>query len=291
MVKDILTSIKKWSEEAYYVFLGAGSFSRKYPEMHRNRFAETLIVSYPKSGRSWLRMILSAYVAALHEKPLDHQRDITDLSREISDMPHIAFVHDGSTYAQPNNATSEELNADKRAFATKKVILLVRDPRDVLVSYYFHCTHRQKVFEGDLSEFIRDDQFGIHKLIAFLNHWNNAKEIPRSFTLLRYEDMSTNIYNEMTRLINVLGLPLQEEALSQAISFSEFDNMKKRERSGNLYMKGRFGAGETKDEQSYKVRQGKVGGHKDVLSSDEIKYINDQINHRLSSLFGYHAKN
>ncbi|MEX0924381.1 MAG: sulfotransferase domain-containing protein [Candidatus Paceibacterota bacterium] len=281
---------EKWYRTAKYIGLGSGPFSREYPEMHRNRFAEVMIVSYPKSGRSWLRMIISAYVAALHGKPLDHQEDITDLRHQISDIPHIVFVHDGSTYAQPINVPSEELNADKTAFETKKVVLLVRDPRDVLVSYYFHCTHRQKVFEGTLSDFIRDDRFGIRKLITFLNHWNNAQKIPASFTLLRYEDMSSDTYHEMVRLINILGLPLKEEALTQAIAFSAFDNMKKRERSGELYIKGRFGAGETKDEQSYKVRQGKVGGYKDALQPDDIKYLNDQINNFLSPFFGYHTK-
>jgi hypothetical protein len=41
------------------------------------------------------------------------------------------------------------------------------------------------------------------------------------------------------------------------------------------------------DDESFKVRRGKIGGYSDYLDADEIAIIDDKINTSLSPVFGY----
>src|ERR1700704_240791 len=111
-------------------------------------------VSYPKSGRSWIRYILAQL----------------DLDR------HIQFHHDQFEF---NDGTRPQHDFDLarrlRDYApVEKLVYLQRDPRDVMVSLYFQVTGRFRDlfgYEGNLSEFIWDDYFGAQILRQFRGMW------------------------------------------------------------------------------------------------------------------------
>jgi Sulfotransferase domain len=58
------------------------------------------------------------------------------------------------------------LETDKSRYRGTKVLYLIRDPRDVVVSCFFQATRRKKLFRGTLSEFIRSDNYGIRKIVC-----------------------------------------------------------------------------------------------------------------------------
>jgi hypothetical protein len=65
--------------------------------------------------------------------------------------------------------------------------------------------------------------------------------------------------------------------MEKAISETHFNKMKTNEKN-SLYSEVQLSARALKDENSYKVRRGKVGGYKDYLNENEILYINTAIN-------------
>ena len=74
--------------------------------------------------------------------------------------------------------------------------------------------------------------------------------------------------------------------IQNAVDASSFERMKKMERE-NEFNRSWLKAGDVKDEESFKVRRGKIGGYTDYLEDDEIAAINRLINEQLAPEFGY----
>ena len=157
------------------------------------RFLETdaFLISYPKCGRTWLRIMLGWYVGGLDApNPLEVYR----LSCMLPGYRRLEVSHDD----YPHWKTADRLFTDKEAYRNKIVLFLVRNPRDVLVSNYFQFTRRKDMelakvnFSGTISDFIRNPVGGIAGLVGFYNIWAANRQVPARFELLTYEDLSAS---------------------------------------------------------------------------------------------------
>ena len=119
--------------------------------LRRPRQAEVFLLSYPKTGRTWLRVMVGQMLAAHFDHPeLAHVELETRMPR-FEGVPRILAKHDG----MPERKSAVEINPDRSEYAGCRVILLVRDLRDTVVSNYFQVTRRERSYEGDLSSFVR----------------------------------------------------------------------------------------------------------------------------------------
>jgi hypothetical protein len=252
-------------------------------EVTKHLDCDNFVISFPKSGRSWARFALMRYLANCQGTAFDPKKDVNDYAEGL---PQLAFGHDGTSHI-PINFTAEEWPADQSVYANKRVLFMVRDMRDTMVSYFYHCTEREKAFTGDMSAFLRDPRFGIAKPVRFLNRWVEARHKVRDFMVSRYEDMQANPAGEILRMALFLGYPVNNQAAVEAAKFSSFENMKEMERSGALTVKGRFGAGEAGTENSFKVRKGAAGGWVNEMSEADARFLTDYLNDNLSPFYGY----
>jgi hypothetical protein len=204
------------------------------------------------------------------------------LSRAAGLTP-TRFVHDGTGgvagikwYEQPS---------DRSHFRSKRVALLVRDPRDVVVSSYFQATRRMDAYRGSLADFIRDECFGIRTVLAMYAAWEASRDVPRRFLLLRYEGLHRDPAGCLRSLLLLMGLDHPDTAaLAAAAAYARFDNMRRLEESGSFEKK--LPPGLAGDEESYKVRRGMVGGYVEYLSPDDIIYLEQAIT-AAGDPFGY----
>ena len=171
-------------------------------------------------------MMIGKYL--LGDRPGD-PLEIFDLTKAEPGIPTIEFTHDDYPQLKP----FDRLFPDKSIYQGKRVVLLVRDPRDVLVSYYFQYTRRgakeranDAQFDGTISDFIRQDIGALKSIVAFYNIWVCNRTVPKSFHLLRYEALHHEPANELRTLIDFLGLPdFGASARDDAIKFAKFENM------------------------------------------------------------------
>lgn len=229
------------------------------------------ILSYPKSGRTWLRTMMGKTLCDHFE--LDQEKLLrTDILTEQAGLPVTLFSHGGSALRE--RKTWNELETDKSRYKRKKVIYLVRQPHDVVVSSYFHAKNRFKIYDDSISQFIRDDRYGIRKIANFTKIWFDNQNIPKDFLFLHYEDIHENPLSCLQNVFNFIdenhNIPLK--VLENAVEFSSFKNMKKMETAGSVPSNTHF-TDNVKDSESYKVRKGKVGGYVDYLSSEDIEFI------------------
>jgi hypothetical protein len=235
--------------------------------------ADVICVSYPKCGRTWLRVLLGKAIALRHG--LDDQLvfDSRGLSRRSGvSMPF--FAHDSSSNTEGRHF--EELDPDKSKYRRKRVMFLHRDPRDVVVSCYFQATHRKKLYVGSISDFIRDPHFGVRKILTFYDHWEQSQDVPKAFHLVQYADLHEQPEATLGAALRFLGEDVDDDAVASAIEFASFDAMKKMEAS--RYFKSRkLQPSNEADPESFKARKGVVGGYREYLDEEDCKFVEEQI--------------
>jgi len=241
------------------------------------------IFSFPKSGRTWLRMMLAKIFNLMQGR--DAIGDFVDAAKYVradGKKIKITFEHEDSR-GTPYYA----LETNKKRNKKKKVIFLARDPRDVMVSYYFEMTKRKGLQCPDISSFIRDERYGIDTVIRYMNIWMHNKDRPADFLLLFYEEMQASPSRQLERVLHFIGLKNISRALiDDAVAFSRFDNMQKIEGRGILHTPEMTPA-DRADAESFKTRKGKIGGYADYFSSEDTLFMNSKIKEHLSSDFGY----
>lgn len=231
------------------------------------------VVSYPKSGRTWLKVLLGKWMCLQYNQPEEFILHSSQLSARCG-LPIIAFNHNGSQMEAKKS--HQELRPGKSSFKDKKVILLRRDIKDTLVSAYFQAVKRDGLFQGPISEFIRSPLFGVQKILAFYRHWDNNVNTPKDFLQIRYEEMHENPARVLIKVLRFIGIEGIEEinahAVDEAVEYASFNNMR------TLEAKRRFNTHallpqNPDDPESFKVRQGKTGAYGQYLSKEDIDYI------------------
>jgi len=173
----------------------------------------------------------------------------------------------------------------------KKIILLVRDPRDCFVSLYLQMTRRTaetpaKLKQKTSGEMLRDRRFGIGAMVRTMNDWLNELTRHDHFALLRYEMIRAAPAEKFRELLEWLGEnEAKSSILDEAVRFSCFENMQKMEAAWAFDSKI-LQPGDARDRESFKVRRGKIGGFEDYLSIDEQRYAAEAMK-SLHPRFGY----
>jgi hypothetical protein len=155
-------------------------------------------VSYPKSGRSWIRFALF---------------DLGLASR-------IRFHHDTFEF---NDGTRPPPDLDLerrrvRCITAGPTVYLTREPRDVLVSLYYQVTGRFRDFfdyHGTLSDFIRDPYFGAEPLRLFCEQWDVLchEGLARR---VRYEDCQRDFETVLRAVLIHYGFEAADPAVRAA---------------------------------------------------------------------------
>jgi len=191
------------------------------------------VVSFPKSGRTWLRLFFQYYGGQIH------------------------FTH----------------KVDRDGYPLRQRILLIRNPCDVMVSWYFHLTVRM-LKNFTLPQLIRDPR-GLRAYNEFhkeVTHYDQS--------VIRYEDLFE--VETWYRIVKCLELPLDEKRLHDCFEQTRFDKVRENLKGLDWhYMakeEGRKGPAYIPDPvnpEAHKLRRGKVGGFVDYMEKEDIKFILD----------------
>ena len=227
------------------------------------------IASFPKSGNTWLRAFLCSY---LYMNPEDNNFDF-DLFKNILRFPSSKQYEDIGI--KPKNfedvaknwiAVQEKINSNKKInflkthnasgglenspFTNKKntlgAIYLVRDPRDVLVSYSRHLELSidktlELVLEDDHKGWLNENKKDVLGEIRGswaqnYNSWKNYYLTEK--IIIRYEDLIKDPFNSFSNIIRYLnklfGLEINDEKIKKCIEITDFNKLK------NLEMKTGF---------------------------------------------------
>lgn len=259
---------------------------RRANHWYKFRKADYILVSYPKCGRTWLRVMLSHYYAERYGLAPGSLLDFANLHYQNPEIPRIFLSNDVLNEVLHRTRPPEVIDRDKTAYYGRRVIYLARDPRDVVVSMYFQRSKRDRNYQGSLLDFIDDDIDGLKTIIRFYNAWAAALPRIEHSLMLRYEDMRADPAAVVTRLLAFTGHEADRDMVQHAVEASSFERMKKMERN-NEFERSWLKAGDSRDEESFKVRRGKIGGYADYLEEADIERLNRLIRENLAPEFRY----
>lgn len=253
--------------------------------------ANWVLVSWGKSGRTWLRVMLSRAYQLKGALDEDSFLEFDNFHKLNSELPAVFFTH--NNYLKDYSGNSEPL-VD---FRGKRVVLLVRDPLDVAVSQFFQWRFRmrpRKKFINDypmkdteIWDFVRDETVGVPRIVKFLNGWARAIPEHGDVLLVRYRDMRSDPARVLAQILEFTGTACSTEQVSAAVEFARYDNMKKMEQT--KFFKGtgtRVKPGNKDNPQSFKVRKGKVGGYRDYFNDQQCAEL-EQMASTLDPIFDY----
>ena len=102
---------------------------------------DAILISIPKSGRTWVRTFLNAYFS--YKLGRQFSLDLTD--RGDTGVPRIIYSHDrfeDRTKGTAWDRLRRKYLIPRRALRKRPIVLLARDPRDAFVSYFIQLTRR-----------------------------------------------------------------------------------------------------------------------------------------------------
>ena len=251
---------------------------------------EAIILSVPKSGRTWLRAFLCAYFCKRFGLEFTLRPDRYHEQR----IPRLIFSHDLFEHRTKGDRWDRfrgKYLVPRSELGRAKIVLLARDPRDCFVSLYLQLTRRDpnaplKLRHKTASEMLRDRRFGVRAIIDAMNDWINEFSGRDNFSLVRYEALRASPDEHFRDLLAVLGEAEPDSTIFQeALEFSRFENMQKLEAAG-AFDSNILHPGDVRDPESFKVRRGKVGGYREYLSIEDQKYAASALA-QLDPLFGY----
>lgn len=176
---------------------------------------DTFIVSYPRSGNTWLRFLVAN---------LFHPEALVDYSNIERLVPDIYVTSEVSLRAMLGPRVLKSHEAFDPRY--RKVIYAIRDPREVIASQYVTLRRvRGDLVEGTIEGFVErqiagefDAWFGSWS--ANVNSWVHHDKADIEFLLVRYEHLVGNAVATAASIASFLGLERSEKELRDAVANS-----------------------------------------------------------------------
>ncbi len=197
---------------------------------------DTFIISYPRSGSTWTRFLAANLVYSnetVSFTNLDQLVPATAVSSRRSlknaRRPRIIKSHNYYDHRYP------------------RVVYVVRDPRDVVLSEYRFILKAGKFaddypMEKFVSEFVNGEIGNYGSWKENVGSWLGTRGESPDFLLLRYEDMVADTVRELGKLAAFLKINAEQDRLTQVVERSSADKMRameKRESEAWVVTKGR----------------------------------------------------
>lgn len=222
---------------------------------------DTFVISYPKSGNTWTRFLIANLIHphepatfANIDRLIPEAEELTKRQLDRIPRPRIMKTHQ---YFDPRYP---------------RVIYIVRDPRDVVVSeYHFFRKRRWIADDFPIAQFVgrflsgKTSDYGSWQ--ENVSSWIGTRNHHSGFLLLRYEDMLAETADALTKIAAFLGIPATPDQLKQAVDRSSADEMRKLERSSapGASSVTRIGRADIPF-----VRSAHAGGWKDTLPESSV---------------------
>jgi hypothetical protein len=183
--------------------------------------ADALLVSYPRSGTTWVRFLLAEALTGTSagfdpaSNPIAYLGAQGGSPRILPDGGRLIYSH------------------ETLAVGDRNVIYVVRDPRAVALSE-FRWLERRRLAPADLDSFVaaftrgRSNPWGSWG--GHVDGWLSSEPAGRErFRLVRYEDLRSDTITVLRDLVGFLGAEVDDHLVEQAVSNNTLGRMRDKE--------------------------------------------------------------
>ncbi len=187
---------------------------------------DTFLVSYPRSGNTWTRFLIANL--------LHPQEPVT-----FANIEHLVPDAEAQSSRYLKRIPRPRVIKSHEYFdhRYKRVIYIVRDPRDVVLSYYnFSRKYRQIQDNYPITDYVSDFVQGRLSSADWgtwgenVGSWLSTRNGHPGFLLLRYEDMIANAERELAKVASFFGFDASAERLTTSVQRSAADKMRSLEK-------------------------------------------------------------
>jgi hypothetical protein len=272
---------RRWQQTAASYF---GRLKRVAKRRRKLAAADVVVISHAKSGRTWLAAMISHVYHRRYGIPESELIQFDNFHLLDQRAPRMFFSHDNQRDAARQPLLSP------RDLHGKKVILLVRDPRDITISGFFHSMRKARRHGSALRQ---EDQlfdyavnFKMPRVLRFLTHWRDQIGESEHCLVVRYEDLRTQPQQELKRLFEFIEGHADDQEIAGAVAFGSIELMRQREASG-FYSSDKLRPTDPNDLRTFKVRRGKVGGYRDHFDDAQVQCLDALVAAADLGVFGY----
>lgn len=216
------------------------SYGRSVGELPNGKL---VVFGLPKCGNVWLVSMLSDYLGLPAIDPM------VEIQKSGVGMCHLPLAQ-----------------VEHRADFIQAVYLM-RDIRDVVVSYFHNC--QTAWFKDNMPNFHYDDlesfyfEWFLPRVAPFHGIDDHASQYSSAgVPVVRYERLCADTAAEFIRLIKRLGLPLDQAAAERVVEKNRMEELQKKGRQLNVFV------------PSTHFRRGGAGGYKEELPPIVLRHIN-----------------
>ena len=274
------------------------------------------ISSYPKSGNTWIMFLIANYFFNIERKD-----NFEIVNKNIIKFPPASLIKKFTTKKElienPYNISKYWLKAQEQAKINKgnvvflknhnalvsvngneftnenfslASIYIIRDPRDVVVSYaHYSNLAFDKVIQNlcDKSLYYNLTHYHDFPDIEILGSWkfhyiswrDGVPNMPK--IIVRYEDLIKDSYSCFYKIINflskILNFKLDEEQIKFSVENSKFEKLQNNE--------NKFGYIKNNSNTNF-FHSGKIQQWKNILNKSQIKTIENKFKEEMK-LLGY----
>lgn len=217
----------------------------------KTRATDSYIVSFPRSGSTWLRTILAGVLDPnVGHEPEVFNRILPGVSGRrlplVWSLQDPRIIHSHTTFRT----------------SIPKAVYVVRDGRDSLVSFYHYSTTRNGI------DMPFDEWFDLYCRRWYGPRWHDHvgswltkgnEGLGVALMVLRFEDLKADPVGRVHQVMDFLGLATDHEAIQHAIEMASLDEARKREERVFGYLQN--------EHQSF-YRSGRTGQYQEYLRGD-----------------------
>ena len=217
---------------------------------------DLLLVSYPKTGSTWIRYFL---YSLLTQKIDNAIQNIDSMNEAMPEFANASFFNQWRFNECPRIVKTHQKYI--LPFRQNRSVLIVRDPRDIVISYYYYLIGlKSRHFQGTVSDVLQHREFGVE---AFFKHYSSWKD--HVCLTIRYEDLKDNPYDEFSKLIQFFGIKRSEQDICLAIETASFRSMLKAQNKSSIL--------KTEFRKGYQfVRSGKKQQWCDLFNEQDMNF-------------------
>ena len=260
------------------------------------------ISSYPKSGNTWVRYVVANYF--YNKNRIDSNFDILDTIKKFPSVNILKNIVNENKLIENPYCISEYWNEVQKEITIQSpynfiflknhnalvkineyelinyifslaAIYIVRDPRDILVSYLNYdktltkenaiarLTNKNLYCHVSKKDFFDIEVLGSWKF-NYISWRDGVSKVPR--IIVKYEDLLNNTFNTFQKIISficdILKLKIDNEQLKFSINQASFKRLQDLEK--------KLGFSESKNQFFY---SGKSNNWRDILDKNDILFI------------------
>ena len=228
------------------------------------RPTDVFLCTYPKSGTTWLGYLIAQ---ALKQDP-DEQIDLKSMYTRVPDV-NLLYTKRGSL-EQYSQLPDPRIFLCHATFNERlpRVVYVIRDPRDALVSYWHYQRFLHKGYDRSLADFIAADDHWPCEWDQHVASWLLPQRHP-NFMLVRYEQLHQDAARILRDVLKFAGKTCSEESIQAAVASSRFDRMRATEEAHGVI-------GKEGDSDARFVRKGRAGGWRQEMDETALAILEEK---------------